>query len=282
MAQENNRGPEEPIAGDLNASADIEEEIAATESKLNNARSRAKTRPAIWALAMIALGIFLLVGRGLFPPDFVYAKYLPLAGLALIGYGVVGGLFLLVSTQSRVASFQADLDALNARKRVLNRFAQTTGAPSEQYFDSLVRINVENLAAYYALVKVHTDKSFLVSIAVGIVGFVFIIAGLLVGFTDKQNAKALSYIATGSGVVTEFIAGVFFYLYNRTVRQMKEYHDSLLSVQNILLSFKIVGDTRDDSEKVKMISSMLTYLIGQRSDPDVMPKPSAEAPKRNK
>jgi Cyanobacterial TRADD-N associated 2-Transmembrane domain len=47
-----------------------------------------------------------------------------------------------------------------------------------------------------------------------------------------------SYISTGAGVVTEFIAAVFFYLYNRTVRQMKEYHDSLLSVQNILCPSK--------------------------------------------
>jgi len=30
---------------------------------------------------------------------------------------------------------------------------------------------------------------------------------------------------------------------------MKSYHDSLSASQNVLLSFKLVGDTKDDKEK---------------------------------
>jgi len=45
---------------------------------------------------------------------------------------------------------------------------------------------------------------------------------------------------------------------------MKEYHDSLLSVQNILLSFKLVGETQEP-EKSKMIEVMINCLVGQRA-----------------
>src|SRR5262245_48452267 len=103
-------------------------------------------------------------------------------------------------------------------------------------------MNLETLATYYTLVKTHTDKSFTVSLGVGIIGFLLIITGLTAGFVGAQSNQVVSYIAAGSGVITEFIGGVFFYLYNRTVRQMKEYHDSLLVVQDALLSFKLVEE----------------------------------------
>ena len=46
---------------------------------------------------------------------------------------------------------------------------------------------------------------------------------------------------------------------------MKEYHDSLLAVQNILLSFKLIEESDSVLEKPKMISLMLEYLVGRRS-----------------
>ena len=96
------------------------------------------------------------------------------------------------------------------------------------------------------------------------IGFALIAIGLGFGFATS-NSNTFTYISSGAGVITEFIGGVFFYLYNRTIRQMKGYHDSLLAVQNVLLSFKLVGDTRDEKEKVRMVSEMLGYLIGRKS-----------------
>lgn len=132
---------------------------------------------------------------------------------------------------------------------------------NETYFDKLVQINVSNLAQYYALVKIHTDNSFKVSLVTGLVGFTLIMLGILFGFFTNTRETAIAYIAAGSGVITEFIAGTFFFLYNRTVRQLKDYHDSLISVQNILLSFKIIGDLTDESDKAKIVSRMLVSLV---------------------
>jgi hypothetical protein len=89
-------------------------------------------------------------------------------------------------------------------------------------------------------------------------------AGLSLGFSKSDRAALMTYISTGAGVVTEFIAAVFFYLYNRTVRQMKDYHDSLLDVQNVLLALKLVGDTKDPSERAKMVEQTLGYLLAKK------------------
>lgn len=173
-----------------------------------------------------------------------------------------------IKGRSNIISWQTDIDLLNVRKRLLSptlKLSQDNSAQaSNSYFDKLVEINVVNLEKYYLLVRSHTEKSFMVSIAAGVIGFVLIAIGLVFGFANATNSQLASYIATGSGIIREFIAGVFFYLYNRTVRQMKGYHDSLITVQNILLSFKIVGDTKDENEKAKMVERMLAYLVGKQ------------------
>ena len=148
----------------------------------------------------------------------------------------------------------------DSRKAEITRILDS---PEGDYFERLVKINVENLSAYYVTVKSHANKSFLSSLVVGLVGFGFIGWGMTLSMKGGQNALPVATLSGVSGVATEFISAVFFYLYNKTVRQMKEYHDSLLAVQNILLSFKLVGEM-DALEKPGMIAVMINYLVGQR------------------
>jgi hypothetical protein len=125
--------------------------------------------------------------------------------------------------------------------------------PEEAYFIDLTLINIKNLKAYYQMVKSQTEKSFYVSLFSGIIGFGLIAYGIF---------KPLD-ISTYAGVITEFIAGVFFYLYNKTVLQLKGYHDSLLDVQNILLAYKLVGSVKssDTGDKNEMVKRMVDGLL---------------------
>jgi small-conductance mechanosensitive channel len=187
----------------------------------------------------------------------------------VIGVDMIIFINLLIfgwSNQMTVDNIQEELEKLNVKRKISSYFADTTsdqrgnGTPS--YFDRLVQINLVNLDDYYRLVKVHTNNSFRIATSAGVVGFLLIVFGLIIGFFDKEvGTQGLTYISAGSGVLTEFISGIFFYLYNRTVRQLKSYHDSLLVVQNILLSFKIIEDIKDETEKVKVAGKMLEYLM---------------------
>jgi len=184
--------------------------------------------------------------------------------------GILAGVFFggLLFAAMHVMSRSQLLVELRERKRVLFALAspipRTDGAlPS--YFDRLVEINVSNLDAYYGLVKRHTNNSFWVSVLAGGSGFGLIVVGLALGFNNTGDAAIISYITSGAGIVTEFITAIFFYLYNKTVRQLKEYHDSLIRVQNILLSFKIVGDTQDEGKKQSLMEMMMKCLIADRT-----------------
>jgi hypothetical protein len=261
--------------------ADIEVQIAEAESQLSSFRSRRAIYYFLLGGAVLG-SIIMFFGTQIFAgPSFeMFARQAPLIGLATTAYFLLAAAYVAIVRQSRLASLKQELDVLRAKRRILERGAAATseGAPPS-YFDRLVDINVTNLEAYYGLVKVHTNNSFLVAISAGCIGFVLIMTGLIVGFINLKNAQTISYMSAGSGIVTEFISGVFFYLYNRTVRQLKEYHDSLIRVQNILLSFKIVGDTKDENRKNILMELMMRCLIATK--PDLVSANGNESTKSN-
>lgn len=133
--------------------------------------------------------------------------------------------------------------------------------PSE-YFSKLIEINVNNLEKYYKQVKTHTSLSFTFSLIVGLLGFGLIVTGVANGIINDVRKDYITYLSTASGIIIEFIAGVFFYLYNRTVRQLAEYHDKLIEVQNILVSFQLIDIVKDDDKKNSIIENMIGYLVG--------------------
>lgn len=177
-------------------------------------------------------------------------------------YGIVTGISLIVVglfQRTRNIERESLVKSLEARKTYMEDDSQ----PKKQYFDRLVDINVINLGEYYSLVKSQTNKSFQTTLIVSIVGFVLLALGLVIGFTASPSKVYIGLIASASGIVVEFIAAIFFYLYNQTVRQLKGYHDSLLIVQNVLLAFKLVDDMKNQNEKADMMMKMLAYLMKQ-------------------
>jgi ABC-type multidrug transport system fused ATPase/permease subunit len=134
----------------------------------------------------------------------------------------------------------------------------------EDYINKLIELNVTRLEEYYDEVKRHSFLSFSFSLMVGVVGFLLIVTGIVLGYFGHGEKMNIAYLSGISGIITEFISGVFFYLYNRTVKQLKSYHNDLIDLQNTLLSFKLVEQVKDGPEKVKLMSNLIDYLIGKK------------------
>ena len=225
-------------------------------------------------LAIIGLAVFIVYWSAFHQKELLNALIASSNNLyTYLLFGVIfAGIFLLAtliyfgqrifSAQATLTSLKADKDLWTIKKRITWQFAAKLERPS--YFDSLVRINVENLAAFYVLVKGHTDKSYKVAMRVCVFGFFLIIAGLILTIVNVSSNPIGSYITIASGVLTEIIAGVFFYVYNRTTRQTKGFYDSLLTEQNILLSFKLMEGAKDENERAKLVSQMLTNLMNKQ------------------
>lgn len=83
------------------------------------------------------------------------------------------------------------------------------------------------------------------------VGFAIIIAGIVQMYFGKLEP---AYVTTISGVVSEFIAAVFFYLYNQTILKMADYHKKLVLTQNVGLVLRITQGLPDGQRFVSQCS----------------------------
>jgi hypothetical protein len=195
----------------------------------------------------------------------IIAVYLYLVSYRTAGFIV--GLFALLATVIATALFflmkaglsheRAMLEAAMMRRNLLEA-GSAREDPGGAFLRNLVSITLENQSKNYRLVHTQADKSFWATLAVSIAGFLLIGLGVYYGSRDTTTAAA--YIGGICGSITEFIAGVFFYLYNKTIRQLREYHKSLVSLQNVLLCLQLVQQT-EGSERGKLLSKVIDSLL---------------------
>lgn len=126
----------------------------------------------------------------------------------------------------------------------------------EDFFDKLVQINFNYIDKYYAQTQVQAQKSFSLAAVAAAIGFLVIATGVVLMFIkDIEAAK----ITAGAGVLSEFIASIFFYLYNRTILKMSRYHQKLIFTQNVSLALK-VSEKLPDTEKIAARKSIIDRI----------------------
>lgn len=80
------------------------------------------------------------------------------------------------------------------------------------------------LDQYYAQIQDQAQKGFFITMCVSVFGIILIGLGIVSMFMNNSNP---SYITCALGVITEFIATIFFCVYNKTVTSMSRYHNKL-------------------------------------------------------
>jgi hypothetical protein len=126
----------------------------------------------------------------------------------------------------------------------------------ENFFTKLVQINFKYLDQYYLQTQEQADKSFRLASFACVIGLMIVIVGIIMMFLNKTEP---AYVTTGSGVLSEFIAAIFFYLYNRTILKMSQYHQKLVITQNISLALKITDEMQQE-QKAKSLEMLIDRL----------------------
>lgn len=126
------------------------------------------------------------------------------------------------------------------------KLEKATGTDVYKY---VLLINVSALEGYVAQARLQAQQSFNLSRFVAIAGFLIVALaiGLSVYLTivGNQNLNA-AYLAGIAGVLTEFIAGVFFFLYSKTLTQINLFHDKLVDMQKTALVHISETDRNDE------------------------------------
>jgi hypothetical protein len=90
------------------------------------------------------------------------------------GVLAVTGLYILYFFLSN--RYTDEIVEIETRQRIQLQLQNSSShkSPETSYFERLVNINIENLAEYYFLVKIHTRNSFRASLYAGVLGFMFV------------------------------------------------------------------------------------------------------------
>ena len=142
----------------------------------------------------------------------------------------------------------------------------------DDVFENSIKMSYKYLDQYYLQTREQARKGFFVTVCVSIFGAILIGVGIMAMFLEKIEP---SYITCASGVLTEFIAAIFFYLYNKTVVSMSKYHNKLVLSHNISIALKVADtlpdDDKTDSKKIiisELLKDINTYLIKSDSEDD--------------
>lgn len=127
----------------------------------------------------------------------------------------------------------------------------------EDIFENAVKLSYKYLDQYYLQIRDQAQKGFVVTVCVSVFGALLIGFGIVLMFMDITNP---SYITCASGVITEFIATIFFYMYNKTVTSMSKYHNKLVLSHNVSIALK-VADTLPEKDKVKSKNLIISELL---------------------
>lgn len=235
---------------------------------LKHRQDRIRQLGVIYTVSFIvAGGVASYISEKIFAVSGALSDVIP---VIIVTYAALLATFFYVQYSSIQSKINQTLNRMRLEETLsgTSKKVPDTSNENEEYFNKLVQINIENLSAYYDQVKSHANKSFIVSLIMSILGFAIITAGLVVGFSSQDQRTLIIFVSAASGIITEAIAALFFYLYTKTVHQMKGYHDGLLYVQNILLSLKLLegADNIGPEMKAQSINKLIEYLLKKPND----------------
>ena len=209
--------------------------------------------------AVMIIGLLLLGGALLFSS---VAKGPPLKmPVGIIQWSAVtGGLLFMIGMLASAALGFAQMAAQTAARTetVEKQTAELQEDLDKDFRLNLIKINFKYIDKYYFQTQSQANKSFMLSAVVSVVAFSILVFGITRTYAGGTD-KTAGYVATVAGVLSQFIAAVFFYLYNRTVLKMSDYHEKLVLTQNIALALKITDELEGESKTAAQLK-LIDYL----------------------
>lgn len=167
--------------------------------------------------------------------------------------GVLVGIFFII-----YAGLLFEMKEGVLRRKILEYEADNVqDEVTEDIFENSIKMSYKYLDQYYLQTREQAQRGFFVTVCVAVFGALLIFVGVVAMFLGRTQP---SYITCASGVITEFIAAVFFYLYNKTVSSMSKYHNKLVLSQNVSIALK-VADSLPTEDKVKTKNLIITELL---------------------
>jgi hypothetical protein len=127
---------------------------------------------------------------------------------------------------------------------------------------SVIELDSARLTEYYTINQVQARSSYRWAIVGFLLGFGTILCGIwLFYFRQDSKSESMAWLTTIAGVVTNAVAAMFLYLYNKTHERSLYYYNQLARVQMIDLAIRLVESHNDEAEKSKAKNKVIAELL---------------------
>jgi hypothetical protein len=127
-----------------------------------------------------------------------------------------------------------------AQSDKINFTEKLEAAKGDDIFKYILLMNTSALEEYITQTRLQAEQSFQLTKIVATAGFGLLVVGITLGiysaFLDRQGLDA-AYLTFMAGIIIEFMSGVYFYLYNKTLQQLNLFHDKMISLELVSMSF---------------------------------------------
>jgi uncharacterized membrane protein len=127
----------------------------------------------------------------------------------------------------------------------------------------LARVKLE---AYFDKNLSQVNAIFLVSVVVMIIGFSLVAVGVMISMANPQTKT--SYLAAGSGIITEFIAATFMVIYRSTMAQATSFMRILERINTVGMAVQILDAMPGENSQLKDVtrSEIVKLLLAANRD----------------
>lgn len=217
--------------------------------RLSTIQQRKKSKALYILIISFSLFAALVMGAVM-----LYSKYpLSITILTSLGLGLALSCFL-----SSYLYLVLEMRESSLRRKMLDyEGAYVQMEISDDIFENSIKMSYKYLDQYYLQTREHAQRGFFVTVCISVFGAALISVGIIGMFCGYITP---SYVTCASGAATEFIAAIFFYLYNRTVSSMSKYHNKLVLSQNISIALR-VADSLPSDDKTKAKNGIINELL---------------------
>lgn len=238
---------------------------------LNKLRNNKKIRTilfliSLWSIILLFIG-FSLSRYFVHEIEILLKEFGPPTIVVLIGAVMV---VLLSYTDFEASSNPLDIElhALQLerdeiRKR-LNESRNEEIKKEENVFDT-IQLSLNQITEYYTINKSQARNSFTLSVFAIISGLVTLTVGIWIFYLKEEPNIDMTIITGISSVLMEFIGGAYFYLYNKSLKQLNFFYEKLVKMQDTMLAIQLTESLQEEKE-VEMKERLIIELMSRSNE----------------
>lgn len=125
----------------------------------------------------------------------------------------------------------------------------------------LIKVNLANINEYYIWSQKQAKSAFNAAIATCSVGFLLVVAAVLIPIVKQDFNSTISFISFLGGAITELIGGTIFFVYRKSLAQLNYYHKALHEDQRFLSSVNLIKKFHDENMGDEMLKEIIQSAI---------------------